>query len=111
EDIEHRGARDCGRRIEVVGPLRTGAGEIDPRAPGRTVDRDPNTDHGAVIHLVGELTIVQNVEHAADRLRGMVLDVLHVGVDHGQPEVTHHAPQLIRTLGAGGYLCLQIRDV
>ena len=73
--------------------------------------RDLHLDHGALVHLVGELAVVQPVDHAAHALGGVVLHVLHVGLHHRQRELRDHLAQLLHALLVGGDLRLQVVDV
>ena len=48
---------------------------------------------------------------AADLLLGIGLDVAHVGLDHGQAELVHHALQRLGPARAGGHLGLEVGQV
>ncbi len=90
EHVEHRGLAHGGRRVEVGRLLRARPGEVDRRRAPRLVDRDRHGDRRAAVHLVLEMAVGQHVEHAAHRLLGVVLHVLHVGANHRQAEMRDH---------------------
>ena len=80
ENVEHRGAGHRLGRVEVVGLLRAGAGEIDGRFAALLVDADAHLDDGALVHLDRKRAVMQPVDDAAHAFRGIVLDVVHVGL-------------------------------
>ena len=111
EHVEHGGARHRRWRIEVGRLLRRGAGEIDCRRALLLVDIDAHLDDGALVHLVAEFAVVQAVDDAAHAFGGVVLHVMHVGLDDRQREMAHHLAQLLHALLVGGDLRLHVVDV
>ena len=111
EDIEDGGLGDRRRGVEVARLLRRGAGEVDRRRTALGIDANGHSDHRAVVHLVGERTVLEHVDDAAHLLLGVVLDVAHVGVHHVEAEVRHHLAQLLRALLVGGDLGAEIGQV
>ena len=80
------------------------------------VDGHADDDLAAVVQLLAEAPggvcgAGEPVEHAAHRLRGVVLNVAHVGRDHGETEVGHHALQFGASARVGGDLGTQIGQV
>ena len=90
EDVQHRGTRHRGRSVEVVGPLRARAGEVDRRLPSHLVEGDAHPDEAAVVHRERELAVPHHVDHPANLLLRVALDVLHVGVHDVEAEVPDH---------------------
>ena len=68
-------------------------------------------DLGAVVHRIGELTVLQHVDDPAHRFLGIVLYVLHIGAYDIQPEMSDHAAQFRHALLVGGDLRLDVGDV
>ena len=54
---------------------------------------------------------VQPCDHAAHRLFGVVLHMVHVGQHHVEAEVLDHLAQLLHALFVGGYLRFQVGQV
>ena len=67
--------------------------------------------HRAVVHLVGERTVLEHVDDPTDLLLGVVLDVAHVGVHDIQAEMRDHLVQLPRALLVGGDLRAKVGEV
>ncbi len=65
EDVQHRGAHDAARRVEIARQLRARAGEVDRRGAVRAVDRHGDADRRAVVDVVGEAAVGE-----AQRSRG-----------------------------------------
>ena len=85
------------------------------RARG-AIDGDPHPDlaRAAVevgVHRIDVFGVAQRLDGAADAFLGVVLDVAHVGLDHGEAELADHAAELLRALLAGGELGLEVGEV
>ena len=111
EDVERRGAGHRHRRVEVVGLNQRGIREIDLGRPRRLVDRDLDFDVRALVGLDAERAVRQFRQQPAHAFLGVVLDVLHVGLDHVEAEVIDHLAKLGDALGVGGDVRLEIGDV
>ena len=77
--VEHGGARDAGRRVEVRRLNWARPGEIDTRATRLAVDRDRDFDGRPVVHLAAEFPIPQSRNCAGDAFGGVILHMAHVG--------------------------------
>ena len=111
EHVKHGGAGHRLGRVEIRALLRRGAGEIDRRLALLLVDGDPDLDDVALVGLVAELAVVQLFDDAADAFVGVVLHVLHVGVNDVQSEQPDHLVQFLHALFVGGDLRLEVVDV
>ena len=111
EDVEHGRHAHRRGRVEVVGLLGRGAGEIDGRLAPPVVHLDGHAHLGAEIRLHDEAAVLEFVQDAAHAFLGVVLDVRHVGVHHVEPEVRHHLAEFLHALLVGGDLRLQIGQV
>ncbi len=111
EDVEHRGHRHRGRRIEIVRQLRRGAGEVDRRGSFVLPDRDPHFYEGAVVERQLEAPVLQHAEHPAHRFLGVRLHVIHVRAHHVQAEMLDHPAELLHPFFVGRDLRPQIGDV
>ena len=67
--------------------------------------------HRAGVVGVGELAVLQHVEHAPHALLGIVLDVAHVGADRGEAELGHHLGELVGAALAARHLGLDVGHV
>ena len=110
-DIQHRRAHHRQRRIEIVGQLRRGAGEVDSGFAGVPVDRDGDMDFRAVVHRCHEAAIAEPAEQRAHGILGLLLDMAHIGIDRRPPLFARNPAQFGRPLGAGGDLRLEVRDI
>ena len=88
--------------MKLFSSCGAGAGEIDHRAALLLVEADRDLDDRAVIHRVGELAVLQHVDHAAHRFLGIVLHVAHVGVHDVEAEMRDHAAQFLHAFFVGG---------
>ena len=70
-----------------------------------------NLDERAVVHLVGEVAVLQRADDAPHAFLGVILYVLHIRLDDIEPEVRHHFAQLLHTFFVGRNLCAQVGDV
>ena len=111
ERIQHRRHADRGGRVEVVGLLRAGAGEVDGGPALRGIDPHSHPDLRAVVQRQGELAVLQAGDDAAHRFFGVVLHMAHVGLHHVQTELRHHAAQLLHALLVGGDLGPEVGHV
>ena len=111
EHVQHRGAADRRRRVEIVGELRARAGEIDHGAARLPIDAHPHADHRAIVERILEGAVLERPEHPAHRFLGVVLYVPRVGQHRIQSELADHPQQLARPPGARGDLGLQVGHV
>ena len=111
EHIEHAAARDRRGRIEVVGALRAGAGEVDGRLARLAVDRDGDLDAAPLSVSTSKRDGLRAGDDAARRFGGIVLDMAHIGRDHSEPVMRAPCLPVRRALRVGGDLRLQVGDV
>ena len=111
KDVQHRRQTHRARRVEIVGLLRRGVGEVDASGASGMVQADGDPNHRAVVHLVGERAIAQPIQRPPHLFGGIVLDMAHVGVDRVRTKVRHHPPQFPSALFVGGDLRLQVGQV
>ncbi|GBD41956.1 hypothetical protein HRbin39_01343 [bacterium HR39] len=111
EDVEHHRAGHRRRGVEVPVLLFAGSGEVDPRRAALPVHVHPHPDHRAEVVGVFEGTALQPVDDPPHALLGVLLDVVHVGLDHVQPEGVDHGQQLVRALAARRHLGLEVGHV
>ena len=111
EDIKHRRPANGGRGIEIVPGLLRRAGEVDLGAAGLLLDRNLDLYLGAVVHIGGERTGLEHVEHPAHGFLGVVLDMAHVGPNHVEAEVADHLAELPNAFFVGGDLGLHVGQV
>ena len=111
EHIEHRRHADRRGRVEVVGLLGAGAGEVDGGAAAGRIDTDRDLDLRAVVQRQREGAILQARDDAAHRLLGVVLHMAHVGLHHVQAELVHHLAQFLHAFLVGGDLRPEIGHV
>jgi hypothetical protein len=111
EDVEHRRHRDRARRVEVVGELRAGPGEVDLGAARLGIDAHLHADHRAVVERQRELAVAQCGDHTPHRLFGVVLHMGHVGRHRLAAVLRHHRTQFLHALLVGGDLRAQVGEV
>mmetsp|Transcript_19855 Transcript_19855/g.51807 ORF Transcript_19855/g.51807 Transcript_19855/m.51807 type:complete len:618 (-) Transcript_19855:431-2284(-) len=120
EAVDDGGEGDGGRRVAVAVHLRAGPGEVEHGCLPRPVDRDPQHDGRAVVHLVLRIhaahlrhahlqrKVAEHLPHS--RLR-VVLNVGHVGLHHAQAVLLNEVAHQLDALGVGRHLRLEIRQV
>ena len=110
-DIERGRSDDRSRRIEIVGQLAAGPGEIERRRPRRLVDADRDADGRSIVHRIIERAVVQSVDQPPHRFLGVGEDVAHVGGDDVGADVARRFDQSLGAANAGGKLRAQVRQI
>ena len=108
EDIQHRGHGHRLGRVEVVGQLRAGAGEIDGGLAAAGIDRQVDDDLRAVVHGQREVAVLERRDDTPHRLFGVVLHMAHVAHHRGQAPLRHHRMQLLHAFLVGCDLGAQV---
>ena len=69
-------------RVEIIGQLSAGAGEIEDGRSLIPVDPDGYLHHRTVVHRIGECAVVQPVEQPPDAFLRIGENVVHIGGHH-----------------------------
>ncbi len=109
--VQHRRHGNGLGRVEIVGLLRRGAGEVDLGFAPLSIDTDRHTNACAAIELQAERAVVQRADHPAHRGLGVVLHMLHIGAHHVQTIVGHEFAQFVCAGLVGRDLRLEVGQV
>ncbi len=102
----------AGGRVEIVRPLRPGAGEVDHGAAVRAVHPDRDLQRRAVIDAWSRSSpSCRRSPARGARFLGIVHHVAHIGAHGIQPVLAHRALQFLHALLVGGDLRLDVGDV
>src|SRR5690606_1736189 len=98
---EYGGAADRQWRVEVIGLLHAGAGEVDADALTRAVDRDAHGDLRPAVHRANVSSVMQTRQQLP-HCRGCLIEhVRHVGENGRATMLAHELTDFLRTAHAG----------
>ena len=111
EHVEHHGAADAARRVEIARALCGCAGEIYLRCTLIAIDRHFDMNVTAVVEINAKLAIGELVNRTTYALFCVVLHMLHIRDNHLATEVLDHLGQLVCALVAACHLRAQVADI